>query len=95
MLKHDKIKKTPEFHWVAAVSVGIYRQQVVLDLDYAEDVVAETDMNIIMNDQGRFIELQGTAEDGSFDHQHLQAMIEAAQAGIQELIGLQKQAVGL
>lgn len=95
MLKNEKIRKNPKFSWVAAISVGLYRQQVVLDLDYAEDVVAETDMNIIMNEQGRFIELQGTAEDGSFDHAHLQEMLKIGQEGIEELIKIQKQAVGL
>jgi ribonuclease PH len=93
MFKNEKIRKKPKFTWVAAVSVGIYRQHVVLDLDYAEDVVAETDMNIIMNEQGRFIELQGTAEDGSFDHQHLQEMLFSAQHGIAQLIDIQKQTV--
>lgn len=95
MVKNDKIRKKPKFEWVAAVSVGIYRQQVVLDLDYAEDVVAETDMNIIMNEHQRFIELQGTAEDGSFDHQHLQEMLKISQFGIEQLISIQKQTVGL
>ncbi|MDQ5884785.1 MAG: ribonuclease, partial [Pseudomonadota bacterium] len=73
-------------------SVGIYRQQVVLDLDYAEDVVAETDMNIVMNEQGRFIEIQGTAEDGSFDHAHLQEMLALGSQGISQLIEKQKNA---
>lgn len=93
MQKNDKIRKQPKFEWVAAVSVGLYRQQVVLDLDYAEDVVAETDMNIIMNSQGRFIELQGTAEDGSFDHAHLQDMLKLGQEGIQQLIEIQQQTI--
>lgn len=93
MYKNEKIRKLPKFSWIAAVSVGIYRQQVVLDLDYAEDVVAETDMNIVMNDEGRYIELQGTAEDGSFDGQHLQEMLAAAQQGIEHLIELQKQSI--
>ena len=93
MHKNEKIRKLPQFEWVAAVSVGIYRQNVVLDLDYAEDVVAETDMNVVMNHQGRFIELQGTAEDGSFDHTHLQDMIKVGQEGIQQLIEIQKQAI--
>jgi ribonuclease PH len=93
MHKNDKIRKLPQFEWVAAVSVGIYRQNVVLDLDYAEDVVAETDMNIVMNHQGHFIELQGTAEDGSFNHTHLQDMIKVGQEGIQQLIEIQKQAI--
>jgi ribonuclease PH len=95
MIKNDKIRKKPKFEWVAAVSVGIYRQQVVLDLDYAEDVVAETDMNIVMNSQGRFIELQGTAEDGSFDDTHLQEMLKLGKLGIQQLIDIQKIATGL
>jgi ribonuclease PH len=94
MSKNDKIRKKPKFEWVAAVSVGIYRQQVVLDLDYAEDVVAETDMNIVMNSQGRFIELQGTAEDGSFDDTHLQEMLKVGKLGIQQLIDAQKMAAG-
>lgn len=92
MLKNEKIRKKPNFNWVAAVSVGIYRQQVVLDLDYAEDVVAQTDMNIVMNEQGRFIELQGTAEDGSFDQAHLQEMLALGSQGIAELIEKQKNA---
>lgn len=93
MHQNEKIRKKPNFTWIAAVSVGIYRQQVVLDLDYAEDVVAETDMNIIMNEQGRFIELQGTAEDGSFDQEHLMEMISLAQKGISDLISMQKASV--
>lgn len=92
MFKNEKIRKKPNFNWVAAVSVGIYRQKVVLDLDYAEDVVAETDMNIVMNEQGRFIELQGTAEDGSFDQNHLQEMLALGSQGIAELIEKQKNA---
>ena len=93
MIKNDKIRKKPNFTWIAAVSVGIYRQQVVLDLDYAEDVVAQTDMNIVMNEQGRFIELQGTAEDGSFDSTHLQEMLAIGKQGIDQLIEKQKHAV--
>lgn len=92
MLKNEKIRKKPNFNWVAAISVGIYRQQVVLDLDYAEDVVAQTDMNIVMNEQGQFIELQGTAEDGSFDQNHLQEMLSLGSQGIAELIEKQKNA---
>lgn len=93
MHQNEKIRKKPNFTWIAAVSVGIYRQQVVLDLDYAEDVVAETDMNIIMNEQGRFIELQGTAEDGSFDQEHLLEMLKLAKAGITDLIAKQKASI--
>lgn len=93
MHQQHKLKKMPEFTWIAAVSVGVFRQQTVLDLDYAEDVLAQTDMNVIMNEKGRFIELQGTAEDGSFDTIQLQEMIQLAQKGITEIISLQKSSV--
>lgn len=88
---HEKIRKKPAFHYVAAVSVGIYRGQAVLDLDYAEDVLAETDMNVVMNEQGEFIEIQGTAEEASFTRSQLNDMLALAEAGIQQLIPLQKQ----
>jgi ribonuclease PH len=89
----EKIKKKPTFQYVAAVSVGLYRGQPVLDLDYAEDVVAETDMNLVMNEAGAFIEIQGTAEEGSFDRQQLNALLALGEVGITELITLQKQAL--
>lgn len=90
MIAREKIRKQPVFNYVAAVSVGIYRGQAVLDLDYAEDVLAETDMNVVMNEQGHFIEVQGTAEDGSFNRTQLNDMLSLAESGISELIALQK-----
>ena len=90
MRTHDKLKKQPIFNYIAAVSVGLYRGQPVLDLDYAEDVLADTDMNVVMNEQGRFIELQGTAEDGSFDREQLNTMLMLAEGGIKQLIEHQK-----
>lgn len=75
---------------VAAVSVGIYRGQPVLDLDYAEDKEAETDLNVVMNDAGAFIELQGTAEGHAFRQDELDAMIALAHKGIGELVGMQR-----
>ena len=90
MVSREKLRKNIAFHHVAAVSVGIYRGEPVLDLDYAEDVLAETDMNVVMNEQGRFIEVQGTAEDGSFDKTHLDTLLALADTGIQQLISLQK-----
>lgn len=90
MRMHDKLKKQPTFNYIAAVSVGIYRGQPVLDLDYAEDVLADTDMNVVMNEQGRFIEVQGTAEDGSFDREQLNTMLMLAEGGINRLLELQK-----
>jgi ribonuclease PH len=92
MVTREKIRKIPDFNYIAAVSVGIYRGQAVLDLDYAEDVLAETDMNIVMNDQGQFIEVQGTAEDNSFNREELNNMLSLAEHGISQLIDLQKKA---
>jgi ribonuclease PH len=90
MVHREKIRKMPTFNYVAAVSVGIYRGQAVLDLDYAEDVLAETDMNVVMNEQGHFIEIQGTAEDKDFNRQQLNGMLDLAELGIPQLIELQK-----
>lgn len=92
MVSREKLRRMPVFHYVAAVSVGIYRGQPVLDLDYAEDVLAETDMNIVMNEAGQYIEVQGTAEDKSFDRNQLNTMLALAEAGIAELINIQKNA---
>ncbi len=90
MAQRDKLKKEPKFNYIAAVSVGIYRGQPVLDLDYAEDVLAETDMNVVMNEENQFIEIQGTAEEGSFSREVLNEMLSLAELGISELISLQK-----
>ncbi len=74
---------------VASVSVGIYGGTPVLDLDYAEDASAETDMNVVMNDQGHFIEVQGTAEGAPFSSDEMAAMIDLANQGIQQIIEAQ------
>lgn len=93
MVARDKLRKAPKFSYVGAVSVGIYRGKPVLDLDYAEDVLAETDMNVVMNEEGRFIEIQGTAEEGSFTRDELNSLLALAEGGINELITLQKNAI--
>jgi len=85
-----KIKKNPIIGQVASVSVGIYNGIPVLDLDYAEDSNAETDMNVVMNDAGAFIEVQGTAEGHAFRQDELDAMLALAKSGIAELIDHQK-----
>lgn len=90
MYKREKLRKKINFNYVAAVSVGIYRGQPVLDLDYAEDVLAETDMNVVINEQGQFIEVQGTAEEGSFTRDQLNVLLSLAEEGIQHLIQIQK-----
>jgi ribonuclease PH len=93
MVAREKLRKKPVFNYVSAVSVGIYRGQPVLDLDYAEDVVADTDMNVVMNEKGEFIEVQGTAEDGSFNREQLSELLSLAEHGTRQLIEIQKNTI--
>jgi ribonuclease PH len=88
-----KLRKNPLYGQVAAVSVGIYGGRPVLDLDYAEDSEAETDMNVVMNDAGHFIELQGTAEGHAFSPDELAAMLDLARRGIAQIITAQDAAL--
>ena len=92
MLDEKLIKKTPLFGKIASVSVGIYNGTPVLDLDYAEDSNAETDMNVVMNDADAFIEIQGTAEGHAFREDELSAMLALAKKGITELFTEQDKA---
>jgi len=78
---------------VAAVSVGIYRGTPVLDLDYPEDSEAETDMNVVMNEAGGFVELQGTAEGRAFDRAELYALLALARGGVDEILRRQREAL--
>ena len=91
--KSGVLRKNPIHGQVAAVSVGIYAGTPVLDLDYAEDSEAETDMNVVMNDAGHFIEVQGTAEGHAFTADELTAMLDLAKAGIGEIISVQNEAI--
>lgn len=93
LLDREKISCSPIHGQVAAVSVGIFGDTPVLDLDYEEDSVAETDMNVVMNDGDAFIELQGTAEGHAFRRDELDAMLVLAQAGIRELMTRQRAAL--
>lgn len=79
---------------VAAVSVGVYNGEPVLDLDYAEDSNAETDMNVVMAEGGKFIEIQGTAEGAPFSREETNALLDIAAKGCEDLIALQKAALG-
>jgi ribonuclease PH len=83
----------PLLQMVASVSVGIYQGVPVLDLDYAEDSAADTDMNVVMGQSGGFIEVQGTAERTPFAREELNGMLDLAAQGIQQLIALQKAAL--
>lgn len=91
--KSGKIKTNPIHGQIAAVSVGIYNGAPVLDLDYAEDSNCECDMNIVMNEAGGFIEVQGTAEGHAFRRDELNQLLDLATAGIQQLHKLQLEAL--
>ncbi|MGD8643585.1 MAG: ribonuclease PH [Chromatiales bacterium] len=93
LLGQRRIKASPLHGMVASVSVGIFEGVPVLDLDYAEDSNAETDMNVVMNDAGHFIEVQGTAEGHAFRMDELNRMLELAQGGIAEIVRAQRTAL--
>ncbi|MBI2319973.1 MAG: ribonuclease PH [Betaproteobacteria bacterium] len=88
------IADSPIRDFVAAVSVGLYAGEPVLDLDYAEDAACGTDMNVVMTGSGGFVEVQGTAEGKPFSQAQMDALMELAQRGIRELIEKQKEALG-
>jgi len=90
----NAIKRDPVFGAIAAVSVGIVQGVPVLDLDYAEDSGCDTDMNVVMNDGGGFIELQGTAEGHAFRREELDALLALAAKGVAELCVKQREALG-
>lgn len=90
MLANKQIKTNPIHGQVASVSVGIYQGEPILDLDYAEDSQAETDMNVVMNDAFAFIELQGTAEGHAFRKEELDQMLDLAGFGIKQLLEKQR-----
>jgi ribonuclease PH len=92
LLERKALRENPLHGQLAAVSVGIYQGTPVLDLDYAEDSQAETDMNVVMNDAGAFVELQGTAEGHAFRREELDQMLNLAATGCGELIGLMRTA---
>ena len=89
LCKSKRIRQNPLHGQVAAVSVGIYRGTPVLDLDYAEDSEAETDMNVVMNEAGRFVEVQGTAEGHAFSDEEFTAMMGLARHGVERVVAAQ------
>jgi ribonuclease PH len=91
--KAGTLRSHPLHGQVAAVSVGLYRGVPVLDLDYAEDVEAETDMNVVMNDAGAFVEIQGTAEGHAFRRSELDQLLDLAASGVTDLLRLQREAL--
>jgi len=95
LMKRENLKRNPIVGAVAAVSVGIYQGVPVLDLDYAEDSDCDTDMNVVMNDGGGFIEVQGTAEGHAFRRDEMDQMLALAEKGIGELVAAQRAALAL
>jgi ribonuclease PH len=94
MVKSGKIAATPVKRRVAAISVGIVDGEPRIDLDYAEDVRAEVDMNVVMSAAGKFVEVQGTGEQGTFDRAQLDELLDLAIAGIKRLDREQQAALG-
>lgn len=95
LVERGLIARVPVKHFVAAISVGVYHAHPVLDLDYLEDSQCDTDMNVVMTENGHFVEVQGTAEGETFDRVTMNQLLDLAQEGINDLIALQKQVLGL
>ena len=93
LLEERKLDRNPIHGMLASVSVGIFGGTPVLDLDYAEDSNAETDMNLVMNDAGAFIEIQGTAEGHAFRMDELQAMLALGQKGVEDIMAAQRRSL--
>ncbi|MGB7250260.1 MAG: ribonuclease PH [Phormidesmis sp.] len=93
LLQTDQLSVSPLQHQIAAISVGLLEGEPFLDLNYPEDFAADIDFNVVMNSQQTFIEVQGTAESGSFTRAQLNAMLDYAEKGISEVMQLQKAAL--
>ncbi len=93
LLQQGVLVETPLTDFIAAISVGIYEGTPVLDLDYVEDSACDTDMNVVMLGNGHFVEVQGTAEGHAFSRIEMNALLDLAQGGISDLIGMQRKAL--
>lgn len=93
LLVDGKLKESPILHGIAAVSIGIVGGHPMLDLCYVEDAAAEVDMNLVMNDDGDFIELQGSGEESTFSQDQLDSMLDLGKQGIRQLLDIQQQAL--
>lgn len=93
LIEQERIKSMPIKNYVAAVSVGIKDDEILLDLKYEEDSSCKVDMNIVMTDNGQFVEIQGTGEDSPFSKEEMQKMLEIGENGIKQLIQIQKEAL--
>jgi ribonuclease PH len=95
LLAQGKIQQSPIRDFVAAISVGVVEGSPLLDLEYIEDSACDTDMNVVMTGSGGFVEVQGTAEGAAFTRAEMDQLLGLADAGIRELVALQKQALGV
>ena len=95
LLKSGAISESPLIQGMAAISVGVYQGQAVLDLDYLEDSDCDTDLNVVMTADGGFVEVQGTAEGQPFSRDAMNAMLDLASLGIKQLLAKQKEALGV
>ena len=95
MVREGKLKRSPVKRRVAGVSVGVIRGEPRLDLEYVEDVVADVDMNVVMSSEGKFVEVQGTGENSTFDRRELDLLLDLATVGLVELDRLQRTALGI
>lgn len=95
LVDHGELAAVPLNHFVAAISVGVFQGVPLLDLDYSEDSECDTDMNVVMTENGDFIEVQGTAEGAAFDRGTMNRLLDLAGEGIADLIALQKQVLSL
>ncbi len=95
LLKSGAISESPLIQGMAAISVGVYQGQAVLDLDYLEDSDCDTDMNVVMTADGGFVEVQGTAEGQPFSREAMNTMLDLASHGIKQLLAKQKEALGV
>jgi ribonuclease PH len=95
MLTKGKLKRSPVRRRVAGVSVGVVGGQPRLDLEYSEDVAADVDMNVVMSSEGRFVEVQGTGEHGTFDRAEVDRLLDLAVAGLSKLDARQRSALGI
>lgn len=95
LVKDQVIEKLPITDFLGAISVGVLADgEIVLDLNYEEDVSANVDMNIVMTGSGEFVEIQGTGEETTFSYKELEGMLQAAKEGIEQLFAIQKEALG-
>jgi ribonuclease PH len=95
MVSTGRLKVTPVKRRVAAVSVGLIKGEPRLDLDYVEDVAADVDMNVVMSSEGRFVEVQGTGEHGTFGRESLDQLLDLATSGIRDIDAAQQRALGV